>query len=119
DDDRGGDQLALEPVLRRALLQRIFQRAEKARHHQETEIVEMGQERPVGLVEVDQEPGGGGYDDAWAKVDQKEPMPGEPVGQIAADRGADGRRKRRDEPNDRSDERLFRAREDGEGRGEY
>ena len=53
------------------------------------------------------------------EVDQEQPVPGKPVGEIAADRRPDGRRERRHEADDRRDQRLLVARKDGEGRGEH
>ena len=58
-------------------------------------------------------------DDSRTEVDQEQPVPGEPVGQVAADRRADGRCERRHEPDDRRDERLLVAWEDGERRSEH
>jgi hypothetical protein len=117
DDDRDRHRLTLEPVLGRPLFERVFQRPKEAGHRDEADIVEVGEQRIVGLVKVDQKPGRDRDDDAWTKIDQEQPVPGKPVGEIAADRRADRWRKGRHEADDRGDERLLVARKDGEGGG--
>ena len=119
NDQRSRHRPVLEPVLRGAFLERIFDRAEKPGHRGQTRPIETRQQRIVRLVEVDQQPAGDGDDDARRNVDQEQPMPGEEIGQIAADRRADRRRERRDQADDRADDRLLAAREDREGRGEH
>ena len=62
---------------------------------------------------------GDGDDDAGHDVDEEQPVPGQRVGQIAADRRADGRRQRRDQADQRRDQAHARAREDQVGGGEH
>ena len=110
--------LVLQPVVVRAFLEHIFERAEEGRHAGKAPPVELLHQRRVGLVEVDQRPGGGRHQDARHDVDQEQPVPGEGMADIAADGRADGRRQRRDEADHRRDDGAPRRREDREGGGE-
>ena len=104
------DDALVEPVLLRPLLQHIFGGAEERRHAEQAEPVEIVEQLQVRLVEIDQHVGDERHDDAGHDVDQEQPVPGEQVGQIAADGRADGRRQRRHEADDRRDDRAaFRA----------
>ena len=108
-----------EPVVARPLLEHVLERAEEARHRQQADPVEVAKQRPVRLVEVDQGECRGRDQKAGDDVDEEQPVPGERVGQIAADGGADGRRHRRHQADHRRDHVDLGAREDQVGGGEH
>ena len=60
----GQDQVVAKPVVARALLEDIFERAQHHRHEGEAGPVEMLEQAEVGLVEVDHQPRGNGHRDA-------------------------------------------------------
>ena len=115
---RPDDRRIVEPVFRRPLLQKVFERPEKARHGKKSGPVEILQKAAFRPVEVDQQPGRDGDEQPRAYIDQEQPAPRKEIGEIAADRRSNGRRERGDKPDDRRDHRRLVAREDRIGRGE-
>jgi hypothetical protein len=112
-------RLIAEPVVARSLLQHVLERAEETRHRQETDEVEILEERIVRLVEVDQGQSRDRHRDAGHDIDEEQPMPRQRVGEVAADRGADGGSQRRHETDQRRDQTHARAREDDVGGREH
>jgi hypothetical protein len=115
----GEDRVVVEPFITRALLEHIFERAEKAGHAEQAVPVEILQQREIRLVEIDEQISRDGDDDARSDIDEEQPMPRISVGQIAADRWTDGRRQCRDQTDHRGNELLPRALEDQIGRGKH
>ncbi len=107
DRDRG----VLQPFILRAFLQHIFQRAEKARHRDQAEPVEMIEQFEIRLVEIDQRQHADDDADAGDDVDEEQPVPRQRIGDVAADGRADGRRQRRDQADDRADDMEFASAE--------
>ena len=71
----------LEPVVARPFLEHVFERAEKQRHGDEADPVELLEQLEIGLVEIDQRDRRDGDDDAGHDVDEEQPVPGERFGQ--------------------------------------
>jgi hypothetical protein len=59
--------------------------AEKDRHQRKAGHVETAQQREIGLVDIDRHPHDGRDQEARHDVDEEQPMPGESIGQKAAD----------------------------------
>jgi hypothetical protein len=79
----------------------------------------MLQQREVGLVEIHQRQHADGDADARHDVDEEQPVPRHQVGDVTADRRADGRRQRRDKTDDRADNVKLAARKHRVGGGEH
>ena len=108
-DDGGEDRVVRKPIPARAFLERVFEAAEKQRHQHEPAVRSKWRNSDtVGFVDVDQEPYGDGDGDAGHEVDQKQPVPGKGIGQIAADRRAQGRRQVQDQRDQHHDRRQLR-----------
>ena len=101
DDGAGEDRLVLKPIVIRPLLQHVFEAAEEGGHEGETEPVEALEQVEVGLVEIHEQVGRHGDDDARHHVDEKQPVPVERIRQVAAHRRTDRRGERRHEADHR------------------
>ena len=75
--DDGADEygLVLQPVIVRALFQHILHAAEEGRHAGKAPPVELAEQLEIGLVEIDQRPGGGRHQNAGHDIDEEQPMP--------------------------------------------
>jgi hypothetical protein len=83
--------------------------AEKRRHEDKAPPVELLEQLQVRFVEIDQRGGHADHADPGQDVDEKQPVPRQPVGEIAPDGRADGRRQGGNQSDHRHDDRHARA----------
>lgn len=108
-----------EPVLAGAFLQHIFQAAEEQRQAGQAGIVEALDQRIIRFVDIHEAPDQCDHGDAGHDVDQEQPVPGEQLGQVAAERRPDGGGQRGDQADDHGGAGHLVTRKDHVGRGEH